>query len=163
MKQFLRQLIFLLAVPALLCAQESKKSEPSFNLRDYMAVGDGLAEIRVPYYDDDGNLQAQLYGGYARLLENEVVDVTNLKIDVYEKGAVIMTIFAPQCFTAIEESDGKKSLQVYSDGDVLIEMDQMTIAGHGFRFSSERSRFEILSDSRVLVKAAAREMKGVEL
>lgn len=163
MKQFVRQLIFLLAVPAFLYAQESRKAKPSFNLQDYIAVGDGLADVSVPYYDEDGNLQAQLYGGFAKMVEDEVIDVTNLKIEVYEKGEVIMTIFAPQCFTAIDESGGTKKLMVHSDGDVLIEMEQMTVAGRGFKYSSERNRFEILSDSRVLVKRAARAMEGVEL
>ena len=163
MKPILRQLIILLAVPALLFAQETNQPASSFNLHEYLETGMEVAGIRVPYYEDDGELRAQLYGGYAKLLENEVADVSNLRIDVYDEGDVIMTIFAPQCFTRIDESGGQKMLVVYSDGDVLIDMAQMSIAGKGFRFTSDENRFEILSESRVLIKEGAREMDGVEL
>lgn len=135
----------------------------SVNLYDYFDSGDGIEGINVPYYDEDGELQARLFGGFAKLLDDEKVEVTNIRIDVYDEGRVIMTIYAPQCFTALDETDDEKVLSVYSGGDVLIEMEQMTVAGRGFRFSSAQNRFEILEDSRVLIKKGVREMEGVDL
>ncbi|NNJ71491.1 MAG: hypothetical protein HKP10_09435, partial [Kiritimatiellales bacterium] len=117
----------------------------------------------APYYDDEGNLQAQLYGGYAKVLENGLADVTNLRIDVYQNDRVALTIFAPHCFTQVVGGDGAKSLIVFSDGDVLIEMTEMSIIGQGFRFSSTDNRFEILRDSKVLLKESARKMEEIEL
>ncbi|QBG46481.1 hypothetical protein EGM51_03380 [Verrucomicrobia bacterium S94] len=135
----------------------------SVNLYDYFDSGDGIEGINVPYYGEDGELQARLFGGYAKLLDGGKVEVTNIRIDVYDEGRVIMTVYAPQCYTALEETEHEKVLSIYSDGDVLIEMEQMTVAGRGFRFSSGRNRFEILEDSRILVKKGARGMKGEDL
>ena len=162
MKYILRQLIILLAVPTLVSAQVPDFGS-SVNIYDYFDSGDGIEGINVPYYDKDGELQAKLFGGYARLLDNEVVGVTNIRIDVYEKGEVVMTIFAPQCFTSLDENEGHRVLNIRSEGDVLIELEQMTIVGKGFRFSSNQNKFEILNDARVLVKESVREMDGVDL
>jgi len=162
MKNILRQLILLLAVPAFLCAQIPDLGD-SVNLYDYFESGDGIEGFNVPFYDEDNVRQANLYCGYAKLLDNELVDVTNIRIDVYDEGKVIMTIYAPQCFASIDQAVNEKMLKVHSEGDVLIEMEQMSIVGKGFRFSSEQNKFEILSDSRVLIRESARSMDGVEL
>jgi hypothetical protein len=52
---------------------------------------------------------------------------------------------------------------VKSDGDVLIDMEQMTIFGNGFHFTSENNRFEIKDHAKVLVKESAANMKGLSL
>ncbi len=135
----------------------------SSGLDEYMETGMEVSGVRAPYYDEDGNLQAELYGGHAKVLEGGVVDVTNLRIDVYDEGAVAMTIFAPQCFSQVDEKGKEQVLSVESAGDVLITMEQMTIIGHGFRFSSDSNRFEILSEAKVLVNESARNVEGLEL
>ncbi|MEE9369507.1 MAG: hypothetical protein V3V05_11695 [Pontiella sp.] len=162
MKYPLSQLIAVLFLSATAVAQDADVLSPS-KLDTYMETGMEVAGVRAPYYDEEGNLKAQLYGGYAKVLEGGIADVSNLRIDVFQDKEVIMTVFAPQCFTKIEEADGRKILTVYSDGDVLIDMEQMTISGRGFRFTSEKNQFEIQHESKVLVKKAARDMKGVEL
>ncbi|HEY5652948.1 MAG TPA: hypothetical protein VIR63_01090, partial [Pontiella sp.] len=136
-------------------AQVESDISSQSQLDEYMETGMEVAGIRAPHYDKDGNLQAQLYGGRARIIEGGVTDVTNLRIDVFRDDVVFMTIFAPQCFTEIKESGEDRELVAYSDGEVLIDMDQMTISGKGFRFSSEENRFEILHNSKVLVKETA--------
>jgi hypothetical protein len=161
MKRVFYHLMILSVVCGVARAEDSAPA-PSM-LDEYMETGMEVAGVRAPYYDEEGNLQAQLYGGYAKVLEGGVADITNLRIDVFEDQKVIMSLFAPQCFTKMEEPDGKKTLTVYSDGYVLIDMEQMTISGRGFRFTSEENKFEILHDSKVLVKEAARNMEGVEL
>lgn len=144
-------------------AQDTDVVPPPSKLDEYMETGMEVAGVRAPYYDEEGNLQAQLYGGYAKILEGGIADVTDLRIDVYQDGAVHVTVFAPQCFTRVIEKERKKILSVYSEGDVLIDMKEMTITGQGFRFSSDSNRFEILNDSKVLVKEAARHRQGMEL
>lgn len=128
-----------------------------------MDAGMEVAGVRAPYYDDEGNLKAELYGEHAKILADGVAEVTNIRIDVFEDGAVFMTVFAPLCYTRVVEQGEDKYLSVESDGDVLIDMEQMTIAGRGFLFTSESNRFEILSEAKVLVKEAAQDMKGLEL
>ncbi|MBT8041852.1 MAG: hypothetical protein KJN98_01640, partial [Pontiella sp.] len=144
-------------------AQEPSDAPPASKLDDFMETGMEVEGVRAPYYDDEGNLQAQLYGGYAKVLENGLAEVTNLRVDVYQNDRVALTIFAPHCFTQVVGDDGAKSLIVFSDGDVLIEMTEMSIIGQGFRFSSTDNRFEILRDSKVLLKESARKMEEIEL
>jgi len=162
-KAVLHFLIAFLVLPVF--AQDDPEAvPPASKFDEYMERGMEVAGVRAPYYDEEGNLKAQLYGGHAKILDGGVADVTNLRIDVFEDRKVYMSIFAPRCFTKMEEGrDGKKMLSVYSEGDVLIDMDQMTITGRGFRFTSKENKFEILHDSKVLVKESARNMQGVEL
>ena len=161
MNRFLIHIMALLACCAAL-AQESTNAPSASRLDEYMTAGMEVGGIRFPYYDDSGELKAQLYGGKARILGGGAAEVTNLRIDVFEDRKVFMSLYAPKCRTEIKETDGKRKLVVHSDGKVLIDLEQMTISGRGFRFSSEENRFEILHDSKVLVKEAARNMPGVE-
>ncbi len=145
------------------CARDTTNAPPTSRLDEYMETGMEIAGVRAPYYDEAGNLRAQLYGGQARMLEGGMADVTNLRIDVYEDGEVAMTVFAPKCLTKVVEKGKERILMVESDGDVLIDMDEMTISGRGFRFSSDSNRFEIHSDAKVLVKESARKAEEVTL
>jgi len=163
MKYLFSHFIVLLFVCGAVRAQATPDVPAPTKLDEYMEAGMEVSGVRVPYYDDDGNLRAQLYGGHAKVLDGGVAGITNLRVDVFQDGEVIMTIFAPQCFTKMIDQDDKKILSVYSEGDVLIDMEQMSIIGRGFRFSSEQNRFEILHDSKVLVKEVARNMPELEL
>ncbi len=117
-----------------------------------------VSGFRVPDYDEQNVLRAQLYGETAKVLEKGVVEITNLKIEMYKDGEVAMTVFSPHCFFNME------TREAYSEGRVLIESGLMTIVGRGFTWSAEAGRFEILHDSKVLVKKAAQaEMKELEL
>lgn len=123
-----------------------------------MGTGMEISGFRVPDYDDEGQLRAQLYGEHAKVLEKGEVEITNLKIEMYKDGEVVMTVFSPHCFFNMETK------QARSEGRVLIESGLMTLVGRGFTWSAEAGRFEILHDSKVLVKEAAQsEMKGLEL
>ena len=147
----------------MLCAQEVDDDPSSSALDDFIETGMEMAGVRAPYYDIEGNLKAELYGEQVKILEGGNAEVTNIRIDVFEKGAVFMTVFAPQCRTRVVEQGKAKILSVESDGDVLIDMKQMTISGRGFRYTSESNRFDILSEAKVLVKETAQGMKGLEL
>ena len=151
----------MLCICGMVCAQVSTNKATSSKLDRYLESGMELAGVKVPYYDAEGRLKAELHGGRAKVLDGGVTDITNLRIDVFEEGKVVMTLYAPQCFSRMVEREERRILSVYSEGDVLIDMNQMTIAGRGFRFSSDSSRFEILHDSKVLVKDSIRELKGM--
>jgi hypothetical protein len=167
MKYFTYHLLTMLFVCGMVRAQEPVAiPEAPSKLDAYVESGMEVQGIRAPYYDEEGELRAQLYGGYAKVLEGGVADITNLRIDVYKDNEIEMTIFAPQCFmkmAEIEGLQGKKILSVYSDGDVLFDMEQMTISGKGFTFSSNGNRFEIKSEAKVLVKESINEMEGLDL
>ena len=124
-------------------------------LDEYMEAGAEVSGVRVPFYDEKGRLKARLVGGHAKVLEGGRAGVTNIRIEVFEEGAVVMTLFAPECYVRVQGQGEASILFVESDGDVLIELKQGTVTGRGFRFDSSGSRFEILSDARVLVDKAA--------
>jgi hypothetical protein len=163
MKHVLNHFLAVLALCSSVCAQEADLDQSPSKLDEYMEIGMEVGGVRAPYYDEEGNLKAELYGEHAKILAGGIAEVTNIRIDVFEDGAVFMTVFAPRCYTQVVEQGGDKFLSVESDGDVLIDMEQMTIAGRGFLFTSENNRFEILSEAKVLVKEAAQNMKGLEL
>ena len=150
-------------VCGVVCAQEAGNDQSASRLDEYMETGMEVGGVRAPYYDEEGTLKAELFGEHAKILEGGIAEVTNIRIDVFEEGAVFMTVFAPKCYTQVIEQGEDKFLSVESEGDVLIDMEQMTIAGRGFLFTSENNRFEILSEAKVLVKEAAQNMKGLEL
>jgi len=159
-----RLLISLISATALMCLAQERGGEPApSRLAGYMEPGTEASGVRAPYYDEQGNLQAQLYGEHAKVMGGGMAEITNLRIDVYRDGQVAMTIFAPKCFSHMDESretPGKKVLSLSSEGAVLIELGEVSIAGRGFRFTSEDNRFEILHDSKVLIKAPARSRNG---
>lgn len=121
-------------------------------------TGMEVSGFRVPDYDDQGTLRAQLYGEHAKVLEGGEVEITNLKIEMFKDGKVAMTVFSPHCFFNMD------SRQAHSEGRVLIESGLMTIVGRGFAWSAEAGRFEILHESKVLVKEAAKaDLKELDL
>ncbi len=123
-----------------------------------LSTGMEVAGFRVPDYDEKGQLRAQLYGEHATVLEGGEVEITHLKIEMYRDGKVVMTVFSPHCFFNMD------SRQAHSEGRVLIESEFMTVVGQGFTWSAEAGRFEILHDSKVLVKESTQaNMKGFEL
>lgn len=141
----------------------ARAQDASSKLDAYMEQGTPARGISIPYYDDEGNLQAMFYFDSLKQNTGGILDVTNLRIDAYKDKKVFMTVFSPHCFGKREEVAGQKILSVYSEGDVLIDLTEMTICGRGFSFSTEQNRFEILHDSKVLLKKSARDVKGVEL
>ena len=129
-----------------------------FGQMQEFGAGMEVSGFRVPDYDEQGELRAQLYGESAKVLEKGVVEITNLKIEMYKDGEVAMTVFSPHCFFNME------TREAHSEGRVLIESGLMTIVGRGFTWSAAAGRFEILHDSKVMVKKAAQaEMKELEL
>lgn len=164
MKRIIHYLSAFLLISGTAPAQSDTTNTPSVSSLDaYMETGMEVSGIRAPYYDDEGNLIARLYGGRAKMMEGGMADVTHIRIDVFEEDEQVMTVYAPQCFTRVMEGESGRILSVESEGDVLIDMEQLTISGKGFRYTSDSSRFEILSEARVLVKDSTQNMKDLEL
>ena len=148
MKYFFSHLILAFLLSAGVCSAQNME----------MGAGMEVSGFRVPDYDEQGQLRAQLYGGHAEVLEGGVVEITNLKIELYREGRVAMTVFAPHCFFNMETREAR------SEGRVLVESEMMTVVGRGFTWSAKAGRFEILHDSKVLVKKAAQaNLQGLEL
>lgn len=148
-------------------AEEDGGARPSA-LSKYIEKGMESSGVRFPLYNEDGSLQAQFFGQRLKVMEGTSVEIINLKVEVYREGRVAATIFAPQCFSNVDISKGTaqgSELFVHSDGEVLIEADEVTFSGRGFKLQTDgkKLRFEVLHDSKVLVKEAAQQMEGVRL
>ena len=74
MKQPWNHLLAVLALCGSVCAQETNESSPSM-LDEYMETGMEVGGVRAPYYDEEGNLKAELYGEHAKILEGGVAEV----------------------------------------------------------------------------------------
>ena len=114
-----------------------------------------MGGFRVPDYDEKGGLRAQLYGVRAKMHDDGTVDITDLRIEIYQENQVSLTLYAPTCVyntqTRVAQSDGK----------VLIDGSSVSVVGRGFVWVAGGGRFEILHDAKVLVKPDAKsELKG---
>ena len=94
MKRELNHLLVLLVLCSSVCAQEAGDEPSPSKLDEYMETGMEVGGVRAPYYDEEGTLKAELFGEHAKILEGGIAEVTNIRIDVFEEGAVFM------CFCA---------------------------------------------------------------
>jgi hypothetical protein len=108
--------------------------------------------FRVPDYDAEGHLKSELFGELARVLPDGVIEISQLKIDVYNKDRVDMTVTAPKC--AYNQKDGLAK----SDSDVRISRENMVVTGVGFTWNGQSQRFEILNQAKVVLKDAHRQV-----
>jgi hypothetical protein len=112
-----------------------------------------VSGFRVPEYDDENNLKSELFGEFARVLPDGVIEISQLKIDVYnKKGKVDMTVTAPKC--AYNQKEGLAK----SDTDVRIARENMVVTGVGFSWNGQNERFEILNKAKVVLKEAQKQV-----
>ncbi len=113
-----------------------------------------VTQFRVPEYDDDGNLKSQLFGEFAKILPDGVIEIMGLKIDFFQDGEVGMTVTAPQC------KYNQKQAQAESDSDVRIERENMVVTGVGFAWSGKDEKFRIMDKAKVVLKNARKQMES---
>jgi len=112
--------------------------------------------FRVPEYDENNNLKSQLFGDFAKVLPDGVIEITQLKIDFYQDGEVGMTVTAPKCIY-----HQKKGI-AESDSDVRISRENMVVTGTGFRWSNKEENFQILNDAKVVLRNVREQMDSGE-
>lgn len=117
-------------------------------------IGQTVTGFRMPNYDEQNNLKSVLFGDFARVRPDGLIEITNLKIDFYEEGRVNMTVTSPQCLFNRAESTAR------SDGPVRIQRDNLLITGTGFWWSAREERFEIYAQSRVEIRGGASRATG---
>ncbi len=109
-------------------------------------VGQTVAGFRVPEYDADNNLKSQLFGDFARVLADGVIEITGLKIDFYSKQQVAMTVTSPKC------RYNQKVNLAESDADIRIARENMVVTGVGFSWNGRDERFLIRDQAKVVLK-----------
>jgi hypothetical protein len=116
-----------------------------------------LSGFEVPGFDEEGNISFLLYGDLAEIMPNNIVRITNLRIDYYEDKKVSMRVTSPFCFYYENSKIAK------SDYDVKIEQEKMVVTGTGFVWSSEDERLEILNNAKVVIKDARKSIESGEV
>lgn len=111
-----------------------------------------VAGFRVPEYDENNQLKSQLFGDFAKVLPDGIIEITQLKIDFYSEGKVEMTVTAPKC--TYKQKEGKAE----SDTDVRITREDMVVTGNGFAWNGRDEKFEIFKDAKVVLKGARKQM-----
>jgi hypothetical protein len=111
-----------------------------------------VAGFRVPEYDESNRLKSQLFGDFAKVLPDGVIEITQLKIDFYSDGKVNMTVTAPQC--AYKQKEGIAE----SAADVRITREDMVVTGKGFAWNGRDEQFQIFKEVKVVLKGVRKQM-----
>ena len=108
--------------------------------------------IRSPFYNEFGELSAELIGGRAFMIDDKNAIVEHLRIDLYEKQKITTQIYLPKCKTTTFSINGRNTFKLDSNDSVIIENNEMTITGDGFKFNPEENFFEIKNNASVFLK-----------
>jgi hypothetical protein len=109
-------------------------------------AGMELEGFRVPEYNEDGTMKSQLFGQRALLDQDDKVVINGLRIEFYDTGKSNAIVTAPHCIYDRASKDAE------SEGDIQIEMAEMTVTGRGYICSGKEKRFTILNDAKVVLK-----------
>jgi hypothetical protein len=116
-----------------------------------------LTNFSVPTYNDRGELTSKLFGDYARIMPDGLVEITELRAEFYSGGETNrrtdMRVSAPTCFY----HRGKGVAM--SDSSVRIARENMVVTGDGFLWDSRRESLKIAQNARVVLKDIGRSAK----
>ena len=115
-----------------------------------------VKDFRVPEYDEKGNLKSELFGDYAKILPNGVIEITNLKMQMFKEGEVEASMTAPSC--TYDRNGGRAG----SEGSVRIARENMVVTGDGFFWSAKKERIQIFKNVKVVLKDVRSMNTGVE-
>ncbi len=110
--------------------------------------------FRVPEYDEQGNLKAQLFGDFARVLPDGLIEITGLKMERFQDGEVEVRITAPQCTYDRRANKGG------SDSEVRIAGSNMVVTGKGFFYNGREEKFQIFSAAKVVLRDVRRKVES---
>lgn len=126
---------------------------PFFIISSFGQVSE-VKGFRIPDYDDDGQLKSQLFGDVAKMNQDNTVDITRLRIELYKNGVIDLTVTAPQC--TFDRKNGVAS----SPSAVRITQEQVVVTGKDFTYSTKDQRFTIRDEARVVLKNVDKQMNA---
>jgi len=113
--------------------------------------GQTIAGFEVPEYDEENRLKYIMFGDFAKVLPNGLIDITNMRIDFFTpEGDLEMRVNAEKCLY------DNRTKNARSENLVRIARDNLIISGRGFVWDAGSGRFEILEDSKVVLREAQR-------
>lgn len=110
--------------------------------------GQTIKNFRLPEYGSDGRLQHQLYGETATFLADNIIQLTGLKIEIFNEGEVVARVFSPECAYAPTQ---KKAA---SKDHIRIVTGRGIVTGDGFAWNGENAQFQIFHNAKVILDAS---------
>jgi lipopolysaccharide export system protein LptA len=117
-------------------------------------TGVEILAFRVPEYDAQGVMTSQLFGDRAEVGEDNVVNITGLRIEFYKGSHTVMTVASPYCFY------NQKTREAHSDAPIAADMEKLHVRGQGFFLKPGDSTVRILNSSQVTIEDMMQKVKG---
>ena len=105
--------------------------------------GQAVKGFRLPEYDADGKLKQQLYGETATFLADGIIQLTGLKIEIFNKGEVTARVYSPLC--AYDPTRKRAA----SKDHIRIVVEKGVLTGDGFAWNGENQQFQIFKNAKV--------------
>ena len=115
-----------------------------------------VSGFRVPQYDDQNRLKSELFGDFAKVLPDGIIEISQLKIDFYAGDKVDMTVTSPYC------TYDQKQARAESEADVRITREKMIVTGVGFTWDGRDEKFKIKKQAKVVLKEARQRLETSE-
>lgn len=109
-----------------------------------------MSGFRVPEYDDQGNMTAQLFGKHAEVALSGEVKIDQLRLEFYQAGAKFVTVESPFCFY------NSQKREAYSDAVVSAVADKIKVTGRGFAWNPATHSVRIFNEVYVVLEDAGR-------
>jgi len=111
--------------------------------------GEAIQGFRLPEYDEQGQLKQQLYGRTATFLEDGIIQLTGLKIEIYNNGQVSARVYSPLC------AYDQKRKRAASKQHVRIVTEKAVLTGDGFAWNGENEQFQIFKNAKLTLAGQA--------
>lgn len=109
-----------------------------------------MSGFRVPEYDSQGNMTAQLFGRHAEVGLSGEVKIDRLRLEFYQDGKTFVTVESPFCLY------NSQKREAYSDSEVLAVADKIQVKGRGFEWKPSTHSVRIFNDVHVTLEDAGR-------
>lgn len=108
-------------------------------------AGQAVKGFSLPEYDEHGKLKHLLTGETATFLPDGIIQIEDLKIEMYKEGEIMVRVTSPMCL--FEQKQGKAA----SKERIRIVADQALITGDGFAWNGQNEQFQIFKNARVVL------------
>jgi len=108
-----------------------------------------LSVFRVPEYDDQGNMTAQLFGRHAEVGLSGEVKIEKMRIEFYQAGATYVTVESPLCFYNAQKR------AAHSDSEVSAVAEKIKATGRGFEWDPATHSIRVFNDVHVVLENTA--------
>lgn len=115
-----------------------------------------VIKVRFPDYNSDGTLKSEMFGDEA-LIEGNIITITNLRVEMYERGQLVTSFWAENC-----RYDKAKGV-LETDSPVRVTRSGLVVTGDGMDWKKGDSVVILRRNVRVVAAGGAawfkREMK----